>query len=167
MRTFFFLTFLIGCCINAEFQERHWTSPAMVATLQATINTPQSDRLKQMLKMTPRLLDVYFAISLRDVNDCMLILCFPVDWLSAFGKEVIALHLSFCSLRLFPCFAALICALIPLLMSRNDTMFPDKIFSYEVCSYLKVIGMFCFRCLQYWSALWLVKEQYYINKLME
>ncbi|KAJ6887062.1 hypothetical protein NC651_027427 [Populus alba x Populus x berolinensis] len=90
----FFLEFLKD--ENDGLPERHWTSPAMVATLQATINTPQSDRLKQMLKMTPRLLDVYFAISLRDVND------------------------------------SLICALIPLLMSRNDTMFPDKIFSYEV-----------------------------------
>lgn len=29
-------------------------------------------------------------------------------------------------------FSALICALIPLLMSRFATIFPDKIFSYEV-----------------------------------
>ncbi|KAB5534793.1 hypothetical protein DKX38_017879 [Salix brachista] len=90
----FFLEFLKD--ENDGLPERHWTSPAMVTTLQAAINTPQSDRLKQMLKMAPRLLDVYFAISLRDVND------------------------------------SLICALIPLLMLRNDTMFPDKIFSYEV-----------------------------------
>lgn len=53
------------------FQERHWTSPAMAATLQAVINTPQSDRLKQALRITPRLLDVYFAIAIHDVNDCM------------------------------------------------------------------------------------------------
>lgn len=90
----FFLEFLKD--ENDGLPERHWSSPAMVTTLQAAINTPQSDRLKQMLKMAPRLLDVYFAISLRDVND------------------------------------SLICALIPLLMLRNDTMFPDKIFSYEV-----------------------------------
>jgi len=28
--------------------------------------------------------------------------------------------------------AALLCALIPILMSRNATMFPDKIYSLEV-----------------------------------
>ncbi|CAK7338388.1 unnamed protein product [Dovyalis caffra] len=43
---------------NDGLAERHGTSPAMVATLQAAINTHQSDRLKQILKMTPRLLDV-------------------------------------------------------------------------------------------------------------
>lgn len=53
------------------FQERHWTSPAMAATLQAAINTLQSDRLKQALRIAPRLLDVYFAIAIHDVNDCM------------------------------------------------------------------------------------------------
>lgn len=46
----------------------------MAATLQAAINAPPSDRLKQILSMTPQLLDVYFAIALRDVNDCMSIL---------------------------------------------------------------------------------------------
>ncbi|KAJ4848498.1 hypothetical protein Tsubulata_003379 [Turnera subulata] len=81
---------------NDGLAERHWTSPAMAAALQAAINTRQSDRLKQALKMTPRILDLYFSIALRDVNN------------------------------------SLICALIPLLMSRNDTMFPDKLFSYEV-----------------------------------
>lgn len=54
------------------FQERHWTSPEMAATLQAAIiNAPKSDRLKQAFHMTPRLLSVYFAIALRDVSDCM------------------------------------------------------------------------------------------------
>ena len=53
------------------FQERHWTSPGMATVLQAAINSPQSDRLKQILKMAPRILDVYFAIILRDVNNCM------------------------------------------------------------------------------------------------
>ncbi|KAF5728385.1 AP-5 complex subunit zeta-1 [Tripterygium wilfordii] len=81
---------------NDGLAERHWTSPGMAAAIQAVINTPQSDRLKQILDMTPRLLDYYFAIGLRDVNN------------------------------------SLICALIPLLMSRNATMFPDKKFSYEV-----------------------------------
>lgn len=54
-------------------QERHWTSPGMAAALQAAINAPQSDRLKQALNMTPRILDLYFAIALRDVNNCMLL----------------------------------------------------------------------------------------------
>ncbi|XP_057506786.1 uncharacterized protein LOC130789980 [Actinidia eriantha] len=81
---------------NDGLAERHWTSPAMAAALQVTVNSPQSDRLKQALKMTPRLVDAYFDIAVRDVND------------------------------------SLICALIPLLMVRNSTPFPDKIFSYEV-----------------------------------
>ncbi|KAL0000905.1 hypothetical protein SO802_014686 [Lithocarpus litseifolius] len=81
---------------NDGLAERHWTSPGMATVLQAAINSPQSDRLKQILKMAPRILDVYFAITLRDVNN------------------------------------SLICALIPLLMSRNATVFPDKSFSYEI-----------------------------------
>ncbi|XP_008244381.1 PREDICTED: AP-5 complex subunit zeta-1 [Prunus mume] len=81
---------------NDGIAERHWTSPGMAAALQAAINTPQSDRLKHILRMAPRFLDVYFSIALRDVNN------------------------------------SLVCALIPLLMSRNATIFPDKIYSYEV-----------------------------------
>lgn len=81
---------------NDGLAERHWTSPGMATALQAAINTPQSNRLKQILKLTPRILDVYFAITLRDVNN------------------------------------SLICALIPLLMSRNATVFPEKSFSYEI-----------------------------------
>lgn len=54
------------------FQERHWTSPGMMnATLQAATSSPHSDRLKQALKIAPRLLDVYFAIALHDVDNCM------------------------------------------------------------------------------------------------
>lgn len=52
-------------------QERHWTSPAIAAALQAATSSPQSDRLKESLKIAPHLLDVYFSIALRDVNDCM------------------------------------------------------------------------------------------------
>ncbi|KAF5948802.1 hypothetical protein HYC85_014759 [Camellia sinensis] len=55
---------------NDGLAERHWTSSGMAAAMQSTISAPQSDRLKQALKMTPRLLDVYFAIAVRDVNDC-------------------------------------------------------------------------------------------------
>ncbi|XP_010267733.1 PREDICTED: AP-5 complex subunit zeta-1 [Nelumbo nucifera] len=81
---------------NDGLAERQWTSPGMAAALQAAINTPQSERLKQALSMAPQLLDMYFAVALRDVNN------------------------------------SLICALIPLLMSRNATIFPDKVFSYEI-----------------------------------
>ena len=52
------------------FQERHWNSPGMATTLQNAINTPQSDRLKNVRKIAPRLIDVYFAVALRDVYDC-------------------------------------------------------------------------------------------------
>ncbi|KAJ8754695.1 hypothetical protein K2173_010786 [Erythroxylum novogranatense] len=81
---------------NDGLAERHWTSPAIAAALQAAINTPQSDRLKQILKMTPQFVDMYFTLALCNIND------------------------------------SLICALIPLLMTRSDTMFPEKIFSYEI-----------------------------------
>ncbi|KAJ6849301.1 uncharacterized protein M6B38_269930 [Iris pallida] len=81
---------------NDGLAERHLTSPGIAATLQAAINTPQSDRRRQALKLTPRLLELYFTIALRDVND------------------------------------SLLCALVPLLMSRNATVFPDKNFSFEV-----------------------------------
>ncbi|XP_019449098.1 PREDICTED: AP-5 complex subunit zeta-1 [Lupinus angustifolius] len=81
---------------NDGIAERPWSSPVMAQLLQSAVNTLYSDRLKAVLSMTPRLLDVYFSISLHDMND------------------------------------SLICALIPILMSRFATMFPDKIFSYEV-----------------------------------
>ncbi|CAA7394446.1 unnamed protein product [Spirodela intermedia] len=81
---------------NDGLAARHWTSPDMEAALQASVNAPLSDRLRQALRMTPHFLDVYFGIALRDASD------------------------------------SLVCALIPLLMSRNATIFPDKIFSFEV-----------------------------------
>ncbi|XP_077221187.1 AP-5 complex subunit zeta-1 isoform X1 [Tasmannia lanceolata] len=81
---------------NDGLAERHWTSPRIATALQAAINTAQSDRVKQALRMAPRFLDMYFAIALRDIND------------------------------------SLICALISLLMSRNDTVFPDRVFASEV-----------------------------------
>ncbi|KAL3851234.1 hypothetical protein ACJIZ3_013116 [Penstemon smallii] len=81
---------------NDGLAERHWSSPAMAAALQAVINTPQSDRLKEALRIAPRLLDSYFSLAVHEATD------------------------------------ALICALIPLLMSRYSRLFPDKIFSYEV-----------------------------------
>lgn len=61
-----------------DFQGRHWTSPAMAAILQAATNAPPSDRLKEVFRIAPHLLDVYFAIALHDVNDCMFMLDFEV-----------------------------------------------------------------------------------------
>uniref|UniRef100_A0A9I9DGX2 AP-5 complex subunit zeta-1 n=1 Tax=Cucumis melo TaxID=3656 RepID=A0A9I9DGX2_CUCME len=81
---------------NDGLSERHWNSPGMTAVIQAALNTAQSDRLKQLLNMTPRILDVYFSVALQVVND------------------------------------SLICALIPLLMSRNSILFPNKDFCYKV-----------------------------------
>lgn len=81
---------------NDGLVERQWTSPGMSAALQTAINAPQTERLRQALRMTPRFLDMYFAIALKDVN------------------------------------SSLICALVPLLMSRNATIFTEKIFAYEV-----------------------------------
>ncbi|XP_051125427.1 uncharacterized protein LOC127247567 [Andrographis paniculata] len=81
---------------NDGLAERHWTSPAMAAALQAVVNSPLSTRLKEAVKIAPRLLDAYFALVVYDAND------------------------------------SLTCALIPLVMKRYSTLFPDKNFSYEV-----------------------------------
>lgn len=55
-------------------QAKHWISPTISSTLQAALNSKQSDRLKQSLEMAPRFLTLYFATALRDVNDCRLLL---------------------------------------------------------------------------------------------
>ncbi|KAK1324820.1 hypothetical protein QJS10_CPA01g00951 [Acorus calamus] len=60
---------------NDGIAERHWTSPGITTALQAATSTPPSDRLKQALDMTPRFLDIYFDVALRDVNNCMFFLC--------------------------------------------------------------------------------------------
>ncbi|KAJ1441882.1 Armadillo-type fold [Sesbania bispinosa] len=54
---------------NDGIAERPWSSPVMAAILQTAVNSPYSDRLKAVLSMAPRLLDVYFSVALRDVND--------------------------------------------------------------------------------------------------
>jgi AP-5 complex subunit zeta-1 len=58
--------------VYCSLQAKHWISPTISSTLQVAVNSPQSDRLKQSLEMAPRFLSLYFAIALRDVNDCML-----------------------------------------------------------------------------------------------
>ncbi|KAK3141445.1 hypothetical protein QOZ80_4BG0334040 [Eleusine coracana subsp. coracana] len=81
---------------NDGIAAKHWISPTISSTLQAAANGPQSDRLKQSLKMAPCFLTLYFATALRDIN------------------------------------GSLLCALIPVVMSRYAAMFPDKVFSFEV-----------------------------------
>lgn len=63
---------------NDGIAERHWNSPAIAATVQAAISSAQSDRLKQSLKIAPNLLDIYFAIALRDVNDSLVCALIPM-----------------------------------------------------------------------------------------
>ncbi|KNA09588.1 hypothetical protein SOVF_152270, partial [Spinacia oleracea] len=63
---------------NDFITERHWTSPAIAAALQAATSSPQSDRLKESLKIAPHLLDVYFSIALRDVNDSLICALIPM-----------------------------------------------------------------------------------------
>lgn len=58
-------------------QERHRASPTLNAALQAAASGPQSERMKQTLKIAPRLLDVYFSVTLRDANDCKIIYSLP------------------------------------------------------------------------------------------
>ncbi|GAB2284660.1 hypothetical protein Dimus_019113 [Dionaea muscipula] len=94
---------------NDGIADRYWTSPGMTAAVQSALNSAQSDRLIQSLKMAPHLLDIYFAVSLLDVND---------------------------SLR---------CALIPLLMTRNARIFPDRIYCYEVRKRLLEFMLSAFR----------------------
>lgn len=107
-------------------QERQWTSPGMSTALQAAINSSQSDRLKQALNMTPRFLYLYFAVALRDINDCMSGNAFYFPYLILDLQDGILL-------KIFVLFvAALVCALIPIIMSRNSYIFPDKTFAFEV-----------------------------------
>ncbi|XP_057834900.1 uncharacterized protein LOC131045338 isoform X1 [Cryptomeria japonica] len=81
---------------NDGLAERHWTSQGMAATLQAAMGSAQSERLKQVFRVAPRIVEEYFRIALHDFNH------------------------------------SLICALIPLIMARNDALFPDKKFASEI-----------------------------------
>ncbi|KAH1121077.1 hypothetical protein J1N35_004237, partial [Gossypium stocksii] len=65
---------------NDGLAERHWSSPWVATVLQAATNSPQSDRLKQILNITPRLLLMYVTVALRDTNNCMFYFIFnPFD----------------------------------------------------------------------------------------
>ena len=63
-------------------QERHRPSPALNTALQAAASGPRSERMNQTLKIAPRLLDVYFSVTLRDANDCKIIYRLTVVFLS-------------------------------------------------------------------------------------
>ncbi|XP_058220004.1 uncharacterized protein LOC131330445 [Rhododendron vialii] len=63
---------------NDGLAERHSTSPAMAVALQVAVSTPHSDRLKQTLRMTPRLLDVYFSIAVCDDNNSLICALIPL-----------------------------------------------------------------------------------------
>lgn len=63
---------------NDGLAERHWDSPVVAAALQAAVSTTMSDRLKQALRITPRLLDMYTAIAIRDVNDSLICAVVPL-----------------------------------------------------------------------------------------
>lgn len=63
---------------NDGLTESHWTSPRMAASLQAAMGSTQSERLKQGFKMAPRLLELYFRIALRDVNDSLICALIPL-----------------------------------------------------------------------------------------
>jgi AP-5 complex subunit zeta-1 len=111
---------------NDGLAERHRASPTLNAALQAAASGPRSERMKQTLKIAPRLLDVYFSVTLRDAND------------------------------------SLICALIPLLMTRNSTMFPDKIFSHEIRRRLLEFVLAAFQRSPNFIALLKVMSAYFI-----
>lgn len=93
---------------------------------------------------------MYFTVALRDANNCLFYVFFflnPFDILfSAFitlsavcslSVDAHCLYLNLCSCLSF---AALICALIPILMARNSTLFPDKNHMYEVCIHFRNIS---------------------------
>lgn len=63
---------------NDGLAERHWASPAVAAVLQAAASTSMSDRLKQALRMTPRLFDMYAAIAIHEVNDSLICALVPL-----------------------------------------------------------------------------------------
>lgn len=43
----------------------------MAAALQIAMGGTQSDRLKHAFRLAPTLLQIYFDVALRDVNDCV------------------------------------------------------------------------------------------------
>ncbi|KAJ7523876.1 hypothetical protein O6H91_18G066100 [Diphasiastrum complanatum] len=63
---------------NEGLAEKHWSHPGMTTALQSAMGSVQSEKLKHALKLAPSLLQVYFDIALRDVNDSLLCALLPI-----------------------------------------------------------------------------------------
>jgi AP-5 complex subunit zeta-1 len=83
---------------NEGLAERHWSYPGMAAALQSLMGSVQSQRLQHALSLTPSLLSVYFAVALRDVNDCKFHLTPPL----VLGVVIVNLWIDLGNKRLDP-----------------------------------------------------------------
>ncbi|KAL2641368.1 hypothetical protein R1flu_008955 [Riccia fluitans] len=63
---------------NEGLPERHWAFPGMAAALQLATGSTQSARLKHAIKVAPTLLQIYFDVGLRDVNDSLTCALLPI-----------------------------------------------------------------------------------------
>ncbi|BBN01203.1 AP-5 complex subunit zeta-1 [Marchantia polymorpha subsp. ruderalis] len=63
---------------NEGLPERHWSFPGMAAALQIAMGGTQSDRLKHAFRLAPTLLQIYFDVALRDVNDSLICALLPI-----------------------------------------------------------------------------------------
>lgn len=66
---------------NDGLAERHWNFPGMAAALEAVMGPAQSERLKHAIKLVPTLLQLYFGVAIRDVNDSLLCALLPILFL--------------------------------------------------------------------------------------
>lgn len=145
----------------------------MATALQTVINAPLSNRLKEALEIAPRLLDAYFSLAVHDANDCTCSMgeCFFPYWIKliCLNYETFTIwekdDFSGCWLW-YVYVSALICALIPLIMARYSTLFPDKIFCYEVrystlipdnviCLFMPMTGTLSGNIIYPWNSIWI------------
>lgn len=63
---------------NDGLAERHWSFPGMAAALEAVMGETRSERLKHALKLVPLLLQIYFGVAIRDVNESLLCALLPM-----------------------------------------------------------------------------------------
>ncbi|CAM6089955.1 unnamed protein product [Calypogeia fissa] len=66
---------------NEGLAERHWSFPGMEAAVQAVMGSTLSEKLKHAFKFTPTVLQLYFDLALRDVNDSLLCALLPIVFL--------------------------------------------------------------------------------------
>ncbi|KAL3684045.1 hypothetical protein R1sor_002067 [Riccia sorocarpa] len=79
---------------NEGLTERHWAFPGMAAALQVAAGSTQSTRLKHSIQVAPTLLQIYFDVALRDVNDSLTCALLPL----LFGRvEAMFPDKEFCS----------------------------------------------------------------------